>query len=155
MSDDNAVRQSIRERAIALDYADEYAYAQAVINDEATDIDDMSDAEYSMFLELNELNTVRENALMHEAQRSYLRDVVIVPLALRLQSAPMAPERFYGPFANGAEALEWIDKQEQKGLSFSIIPLRSPHRSRPTSEYWYFDGMDSPEDFVAEVSIPQ
>lgn len=155
MSDDNAIRESIRERAVALDYADEYAYAQAVINDETTDIDDMSDAEYSMFLELNELNTVRENALMHEAKRSYLRDTVTVPLVLRLQSAPMSPERIYGPFVNGAEALEWIDNQEYKGLSFSILPLRSPHRSRPSSEHWYFDGADSNDDFVAEVSIPQ
>lgn len=47
--------------------------------------------------------------------------------------------RLYGPFTNGAESREWMDKQFDAGFrgSFSIVPLRTPDRDRQDSNDWW------------------
>lgn len=49
--------------------------------------------------------------------------------------------RLYGPFTDGAESREWMDKQFDAGFrgSFSILPIRTPDRDRPHPNDWWMD----------------
>jgi len=155
MSNETPLRQSVRERALALGYTNEYAYAEAIMTSDDVDVDAMSEDEYTLLTELHEAKIAIDALVQKEKQRTHIRETMKTPLVLRLQVTAYSRERVYGVFANGAEALDWIDAQENKSLSFTLIPLRSPHRTRLTSDDWYGDHCDSDADFVAEVSIPQ
>ncbi len=44
-------------------------------------------------------------------------------------------QKVYGPFMNGAEALEWYERQP-KGVHISFIPLRSPNVNRTHNDFY-------------------
>jgi hypothetical protein len=50
-------------------------------------------------------------------------------------------EYCYGPFANGEEAVSWMDKQFAKGFrgNFHVTQLRYPHRDRTHDDWWLSD----------------
>lgn len=57
------------------------------------------------------------------------------PVILQLVKAGLAADRFYGPFANLDSANDWIAKQPQS-VRFTVIMLRSPHRTRTTDDFY-------------------
>lgn len=47
----------------------------------------------------------------------------------------------YGPFANGVEAVAWMDAQFEQGFrgTFHVTPLRTPDRERTYDDWWLSD----------------
>jgi hypothetical protein len=50
-------------------------------------------------------------------------------------------EYCYGPFANGEEAVAWMDKQFVQGFrgDFHVTQLRTPNRERTYDDWWLSD----------------
>lgn len=68
-------------------------------------------------------------------------------IILKLQTAPLAPEQFYGPFDSDSDAYQWMI-QQPNGLNFVCIKLRHPLRWRNELNDWYFQNSDN--DFFPE-----
>lgn len=154
MSSDDTTLESIRENATRFGFADEYAYAEAIMNDDEGNYV-ISDEEYDLLQQIDEKRIAEAQALALIEKRKSVMETFTTPLVLRLQVAPYSKERIYGPFANATEAIAWLDSQAVPNLNFAFLPLRSPHRTRSTNDDWYGDHCDSDADFVAEVSISQ
>ena len=47
----------------------------------------------------------------------------------------------YGPFANGLEAIAWMDAQFESGFrgNFHVTQLRTPDRERTYDDWWLSD----------------
>ena len=56
------------------------------------------------------------------------------------QPAPHAP-RIYGPFANGAEAMEWLRTRVPMRVRVRFIPLRNPNITRKYEDFYNPDKM--------------
>ena len=96
-----------------------------------------------------------EYALSDEIHEDSASDEEIDSFATTLQNAyPNTPlivvvsspkhDRFFGAFANGQEAIEWLKKQPTS-VPFSVIPLRSPNIVRTHSDFY-----DPAKDYAEE-----
>ena len=58
----------------------------------------------------------------------------------------------YGPFANGEEAVAWMDEQFAKGFhgDFHVTPFRTPNRERTYDDWWLSDEHKDTEFFRLE-----
>ncbi len=66
------------------------------------------------------------------------------PCILMLKTGMNSTQQFYGAFANGDVAHEWISRQPSY-LRFMLIPLRHIDRDRQTQDDWYFPDRDGTE----------
>ena len=58
----------------------------------------------------------------------------------------------YGPFANGLEAITWMDNQSEGEFrgNFHVIQLRTPARTRTYDDWWLPDEHKNIEFFKLE-----
>lgn len=83
-----------------------------------------------------------------EQQKNEIKDGFSTPVILVLSGT----DRYYGLFTNGAEAIEWIDKQPLNlRLRFSFLRLRSKEISRPDVMDWYFSDTNSEFTGIGEL----
>lgn len=66
------------------------------------------------------------------------------PCILLLRTGMDSSQQFYGPFANGEVAHQWIEKQPPY-LKFGVIPLRNIDRKRSDIDDWYNPDRDYSE----------
>lgn len=79
-----------------------------------------------------------------------------VPCIALLHTAPGAPDRYYGPFANLLEARDWVEKIQLASpyITFGIIPLRRTDRKRTNDEWYGYNDFDL-NDFFDEDAHTQ
>lgn len=83
-----------------------------------------------------------------EQRKNEIKDGFSTPVILVLSGT----DRYYGLFTNGAEAIEWIDKQPLNlRLRFSFLRLRSKEISRPDVMDWYFSDTNSEFTGIGEL----
>lgn len=117
----------------------------------------LADAEFSQSQTEKDITKVkREMAIRREQsdneqnkRRDFIAQEFTTPVILLLSGG----DRYYGVFANGAEACEWIEAQPQNlRLRFSVIRLRTPKKNRFNSDDWFFDKDDATE-FSNSLSV--
>jgi hypothetical protein len=76
-----------------------------------------------------------ENTSTLEEMRQYLDDYYLdSPLVATLSFD--RTQKFYGPFANGAEAFDWFTKYVPAGVHISWSGLRNPYIARTSSDFY-------------------
>lgn len=68
-------------------------------------------------------------------------------------SQPDGERHYYGVFASGVEATEWMDRQYDEGQftgSFFVIRLRTPDRVRSHHDWYCPERLLTDEEFSAE-----
>lgn len=75
-----------------------------------------------------------QSKLNKEKQRDSIRQYFPTPVILALANS----NQYYGVFDNGAQAVEWMDKQPlNMRLRFEILSLRTINKLRPSASDWY------------------
>lgn len=76
-----------------------------------------------------------------------------VPCIALLITAPGAPDRYYGPFANLLEARDWVDAIHVNSpyMSFQIIPLRRTDKERNNDDWYGYNDIDFNDFFDEEA----
>lgn len=60
--------------------------------------------------------------------------------------------RFYGPFANGQDAMNWLARQPS-GIVFQFIPLRNPNLARQKIDFYAPDSLFDEREFDKDSHI--
>jgi len=64
---------------------------------------------------------------------------------------PSGGDRYYGPFANGADMCSWIANQPQR-VKFIVIPLRNRFRTRTYDDFYDPFVDNKPNEFGWEAT---
>lgn len=134
---------------------DSFEVFLSMMTDEELD-EYLVDIELSQQQNIKDIAQVKREIVIRKEQsdseqnkrRDFITQEFTTPVILLLSGG----DRYYGVFANGAEACEWIEAQPQNlRLRFSVIRLRTPKKNRFNSDDWFFD-KDDPTEFNGDLN---